>query len=331
MTQPEGSFQPRVFVVRSEYGKYAEVFKQGGYVAIGWLPNVDLTQVKDREELRGVYEVNYPDVVKSSVISNHVGQIARFVFDVRPGDHVLTRTLDAELVYHGVVQENSDYTFFLGSDACPYPHRRSIKWSKNSMRRSDFSVPLQNTMRSLLTIFEVSQANEVFSLAGRDELVSPTAKKALDMYDVVLERILTLDATAFEELVENLLAAMGFEETEHTGKSGDGGVDARGTLDVGGLAKIRLFVQAKRYQISNRISAGVVQAFRGAIPNGAQGAFITTADYTVKAHEVALATGFPRIGLINGRQLVDLLTEHWTDLPLEIRDQLGLQPGLVLV
>jgi len=33
--------------------------------------------------------------------------------------------------------------------------------------------------------------------------------------------------------------------------------------------------------------------------------------------------------LINGRQLVDLLIEHWSDIPPEFRERLGLKPGLV--
>ena len=39
--------------------------------------------------------------------------------------------------------------------------------------------------------------------------------------------------------------------------------------------------------------------------------------------------GFARVGLINGEQLVDLLTEHWQDIPDEFRDTLGLKPILV--
>jgi hypothetical protein len=36
-----------------------------------------------------------------------------------------------------------------------------------------------------------------------------------------------------------------------------------------------------------------------------------------------------RIGLVNGYQLVDLLVEHWSDIPEEFKNRLGLKPGLV--
>ena len=146
----------------------------------------------------------------------------------------------------------------------------------------------------------------------------------------MIEQILTLDAQEFEVLVKELLHAIGFEETEVTGKTGDGGVDATGILNVSNLAKVRVYVQAKRYKAGTKINSGVVRQLRMAIPSGGQGAFITTADYQRKAYDVATEVGFPRIGLINGRQLVDLLVEHWRDIPEEFQNKLGLKIGLVL-
>lgn len=49
------------------------------------------------------------------------------------------------------------------------------------------------------------------------------------------------------------------------------------------------------------------------------------------AAEVALEPGFPRIGLINGRRLVEPLVEHWNDIPQEFQQWLGLKPGLVRI
>lgn len=88
-------------------------------------------------------------------------------------------------------------------------------------------------------------------------------------------------------------------------------------------------MQAKRYKHDSRISANTVRALRQAIPRDGQGAFITTADFDRKASDMALDPQFPRIGLINGRQLVDLLVEHWSDIPSEFHEKLGLKQGLV--
>ena len=126
------------------------------------------------------------------------------------------------------------------------------------------------------------------------------------------------------------MEALSFEETEVTGKPGDGGVDVQGELDVSNLAKVKLFVQAKRYKIGHNVSVRDVRQFRSAIPKDGQGAFITTSDYPVSAKDVALEPNFPRIGLINGRQLVDLLVLNWNSIPKDFQDRLGLKQGLVL-
>ena len=150
-----------------------------------------------------------------------------------------------------------------------------------------------------------------------------------DYYTSVLNKILELDDQEFEILIIHILNALGFEGSEHKGKVGDGGVDATGELNVANMAKIKLFVQAKRYKLGSKINKNVVKALRANIPAGGQGAFITTADYQEQAEKTAVEQGFPRIGLINGEQLVDILTEHWNDIPVEFRDKLGLKIGLV--
>jgi restriction system protein len=92
---------------------------------------------------------------------------------------------------------------------------------------------------------------------------------------------------------------------------------------------VKVFVQAKRYKLGAKVSANVVKQLRASIPSNGQGAFITTADFQKAAADVALQQGFPRIGLVNGRQLVDLLVEHWSDIPTEFQERLGLKQGLV--
>ena len=221
------------------------------------------------------------------------------------------------------------YVHAAGDDGCPYRHRRKVEWARKRLKRGDLSVPFQNTIRSSLTVFAVSQREEFLGTIGREHLAPKPWVPGYDPYRVVLNQILELDASEFEILVGHLLTALDFEGSEVTGKTGDGGVDATGELNVLNLAKVKVFVQAQRYKRGSKVSANTVRQLRQAIPFGGQGAFITTADYQGNAADVALEAGFPRIGLINGRQLVDLLIEHWSDIPSEFRERLGLKPGLV--
>lgn len=330
MASSEQTSTPRVWCVRADGCKYTEHFIKGGFAGIGWSEIAqDLSTVSSKEEISALVKSFNPDEHSAIVLGNWVGQISRFLLDIQAGDYVLTPAVNSEWLHYGVVEPDPSYFFFKGNDGCRFHHRRRVKWNAKILKRSDFSVPFQNTIRSLLSVFLVSQRDEFLKVIGRADLVSEKTPAQYDSYKVVLEQVLELDAREFEILVGHLLTALGFEGSEVTGKPGDGGVDATGELNVANLAKVKVFVQAKRYSLGSAITAGTVLALRASIPFGGQGAFITTADFQKKAVEVAVEAGFPRIGLINGRQLVDLLIEHWKDIPDEFRDRLGLKPGLV--
>ena len=319
-----------VWVVRAEFGKHADNFRNGGYVALDFGIEEPYPLGEQREAFVEMFKKYNPSVTSNVVIGQQVGQITRFCENIQPGDYVITPSDNNDVLFYGKVLDQPYYFETSPSDACPYRHRRNVKWSKKTASRSTFSVPFQNTIRSSLTVFSVSQASEFLTEINADGFQPPEAAPIYDPYDSVIEQILTLDAQEFEVLVKELLHAIGFEETEVTGKTGDGGVDATGILNVSNLAKVRVYVQAKRYKAGTKINSGVVRQLRMAIPSGGQGAFITTADYQRKAYDVATEVGFPRIGLINGRQLVDLLVEHWRDIPEEFQNKLGLKIGLVL-
>jgi restriction system protein len=318
-----------VWCVRAEFGSYARYFVDGGYVAIGWLNETDLGNILSRDDLYPLYKAAYPDDTSNVVIGQQVGQIARFLLEMKPGDYVITPAADTELLNYGRLIDDPSYEYAADKDGCPYRHRRRIEWASRPLKRSSFSVPFQNTIRSSLTVFSISQRDEFLTVIGQTNLVTHQTPSAYDPYGAVLEQVLELDAKEFEILIGHLLTALGFEGSEVTGKTGDGGVDATGELNIANLAKVKLFVQAKRYKLGTKISANMVKQLRQAIPRDGQGAFITTADYQPAAHKIALDPNFPRIGLVNGRQLVDLLVEHWGDIPKEFQERLGLKPGLV--
>lgn len=321
-----------IFCVRADFGQYTDDFVRGGYVAIGWIREYDLANITNRDEIYPLYKKVYPNDTSNIVIGQQVGQISRFLLEIQEGDYVITPARDTNYLYYGVVEKNSYYHETESTkDNCPYVHRKKVQWNSNAVLRSEFSVPFQNTMKSSLTVFSVSHKRNFFEVIGKTELVpKPEQIIKFDYYKSILNKILELDAQEFEILVTHILSALGFEGSEHTGRPNDGGVDATGVLDVSGMAKISVFVQAKRYKLGKSINANTVKALRANIPSGGQGAFITTAGFQKKAQEIATETGFPRIGLINGNQLVDILSEHWEDIPDDFQEKLGLKIGLVI-
>lgn len=77
-----------VWCVRADSGQFAEHFLCGGYAGIGWSEiTQDLGTVRSREELYPLVRAAYSDVHSSIVIGNYVGQIARFLMEIRWGLH----------------------------------------------------------------------------------------------------------------------------------------------------------------------------------------------------------------------------------------------------
>jgi restriction system protein len=126
--------------------------------------------------------------------------------------------------------------------------------------------------------------------------------------DQLMAVLLELESSAFERLIQRILRESGFVQVEVTGRTGDGGIDGKGILRLGGLLGFHVIFQAKRY--TGSVSPSQVRDFRGAMVGRAdKGLFITTGTFTKDAAREAIRDGAPPIDLIDGDQLVDKLKE----------------------
>jgi restriction system protein len=80
----------------------------------------------------------------------------------------------------------------------------------------------------------------------------------------LLDQLGQIDPGTFEELIGELLEKIGFEDVEVTRRSGDGGIDVRGVLTVGGVTRVKTAIQVKRWanKVPDRscVSCGAVSA-----------------------------------------------------------------------
>jgi restriction system protein len=140
--------------------------------------------------------------------------------------------------------------------------------------------------------------------AAVQELCSTVAAELLD-------QILKMPPVFFEDLVLDLLHALGYgsreEDLQRVGSTGDGGIDGIISLDRLGFEKV--YVQAKRWQGS--VGRPEIQAFFGALSarRAKKGVFITTSTFTREARgfqgDIAEA-----VVLIDGARLTSLMIEH---------------------
>ncbi len=135
--------------------------------------------------------------------------------------------------------------------------------------------------------------------------------------DELLEALMAMDPSAFERLVQRLLRESGFIKVEVTGQSGDGGIDGKGVMRLGGLLSFHVIFQCKRYRGS--VSVGQVRDFRGAMVGRAdKGLLITTGNFTRDAMREAVRDGAPAIDLIDGELLVEKLKELGLGVKTEV-------------
>lgn len=126
-----------------------------------------------------------------------------------------------------------------------------------------------------------------------------------------------LPPDGFERLCQRLLRASGFSKVVVTGKSGDGGIDGEGILQINPLVSLKVIFQAKRYK--GAVSASQIRDFRGAMQGRAEkGIFITTGRFTQEAKNEALREGAPPIELVDANKLTVLFEQRKLGLKSKI-------------
>ena len=146
-----------------------------------------------------------------------------------------------------------------------------------------------------------------------EERISEAWGKHIDnLKSGITEQILRNSPAFFERLVVDLLLKMGYGYDDDsgfvTGRSHDGGID--GIIYQDNLGLDRIYIQAKRYAPSNKVSRSTLQAFVGAMEDVQKGVFITTSQFTSEAVSYAIKQQQKQIKLIDGSLLADLLVKY---------------------
>ncbi len=128
----------------------------------------------------------------------------------------------------------------------------------------------------------------------------------------LIEKIKSCSPKFFERLVVDLLLKIGYggsqaEAGEVISKSNDGGID--GIIKEDRLGLDTIYIQAKKWE--NMVQISQVRDFAGALlaKKAKKGIFITTSSFPDSARQF-VASIDPRIVLIDGEQLAELMIEH---------------------
>jgi restriction system protein len=132
-----------------------------------------------------------------------------------------------------------------------------------------------------------------------------------DLLDIVRK----MDPYAFEQLVVDLLVAMGYggsraEAAQVTQRSADEGID--GVIKEDRLGLETIYLQAKRWQ--SAVGRKELQAFVGALAGqgASKGVFITSGEFATTANEYVekISQKGQKVVLIDGDRMASLMIEH---------------------
>ena len=141
------------------------------------------------------------------------------------------------------------------------------------------------------------------------------------LVEELLEKVRSLTPARFEQLIVELLIAMGYgdgraEMGRAIGKSGDGGID--GVINEDKLGLDAVYIQAKRYAPDNTVGRQAVQAFVGSMTgeSATKGVFVTTSSFSSGAVEYVRRVQ-QRVVLIDGQRLARLMIDHGVGVVVE--------------
>jgi restriction system protein len=156
------------------------------------------------------------------------------------------------------------------------------------------------------------------------EKLSVTLEEAEEQAWSQIERFLqTCDPFEFQEMVADLLSAMGYHVSWVSPPGKDGGVDIIAFTDPLGAQGPRIKVQVKRTQ--TKIAIDGLRAFVATVMGGDVGIYVCLAGFTKEAQDYARQET-RRITLIDVEEFVDLWVDHFDKLAEEAHQRLPLTP-----
>lgn len=165
--------------------------------------------------------------------------------------------------------------------------------------------------RSVHKQFHTDRERERVAVVEEAEMVPPedVELSGVENYrQKLLDLLQALPPSGFERFCQRLLRESGFQEVTVTGRSGDGGIDGLGILQVSPLVSFKVLFQCKRYVGS--VTPSQVRDFRGAMQGRAdKGIIVTTGSFTSDSKREAVRDGVPPIELVDGEKLVTMIEQ----------------------
>ncbi len=176
------------------------------------------------------------------------------------------------------------------------------------LKQVERHAALRRSGKATLNFDDVEDGSDA---VGASQAVASRSKQFLDV-------LKALSPSGFENVCKRLLREAGFEKVEVTGRSGDGGIDGIGVLQINPLVSFNVVFQCKKWD--QAVPPKEVRDLRGAMDGRAEkGILLTTGTFSTQARMEAERPGATPIELVDGDKLYEMFK----------RFELGLTPTTV--
>jgi restriction system protein len=311
-----------LWMVRAgSHGEEEQQALEKGFVTIGWHGFPNLSNIKSREELQNLYKKIHPDSKKMTV-ANEVGQIWRFVDNIKIGDLVALPLKLQSAIAVGKIEGNYEYRDDLGEEI---HHTRRVKWLK-TIPRISFDQDLLYSFGAFMTVCQIERNDaekRVIALLQGKALPKNEEEieaEKIDIEQASRDQILNFIGQKFKghdlaRLAEAILQAQGYI------------LAGAGQL---GFENPRICVQVKSQ--SSPIDAPTLRSLQGTMKifNAEQGLLISWGGFTSKAIEESRRSFFS-VRLWDSGKLLDEILDHFEKLPDSLKAELPLKRIWTLV
>lgn len=314
----------KMWMIRSMRGEYLPDWIKRSCITIGWSKVGDLAKIS-RQEIKNRIDKEYNPRGPASSIQ--AGMLDNFARNIKIGDSIITYTPETREYYLAKVVGEYEWDSSAatkGDD--PQPNIRKVEWEKKTISRDLLSPDAKNRLSSTLTLFKISNdvAREFEDiLSGKvqnittDDIDSSVEIQVKDLiensFETLKDRINNLSPDEMEELIKEILNAMGYV-ARRTPKGPDRGVDVTASKDGLGLEDPRIFVEVKHRQ--SQQGSKEIRAFLGGRKDTDKCIFVSTGGFTKDAKYEAERSSIP-ISLIDLDFLAELVSLHYDNFRAE--------------
>ncbi len=304
-------------------------------VTIGWNELPDLTSIKTREQLDEIYWKTYPDAKKMEA-ANHLGQIWRFINEMKKGDLVALPLKSQSAINFGEIEGEYEYS----PVADNVKHIRRVKWLK-TIPRTAIDQDMLYSFGAFKTVCQIQRNNAEARIKKllKTGVVAETDKdidesETIDIEGYANDQLTKFIARRFKgddlaRLVEAVLEAQGYM-TRLSPPGPDGGIDILASAGPLGFDRPRICVQVK--STASQVDAKILRELQGVMTNvkADQGLLVSWSGFTNKALQEARDVFFT-IRLWDAGALLEEIFKYYDKFDDELKAELPLKRMWALV